>query len=164
MVEDVPDVVPQFLAAFGVWLDLSEGSARAPALGQMDTKAQKPETFLPSIQQARLGFVELQFPAFQPAFEALEIFRSSAFGTENDEVIGVSHHNRHLPAVVVDGFIQFVEVDIRQKGRDDTSLGRPLLIGQGAPCAASAVFLDDGCLEPCPNEGEHGAVADSARH
>lgn len=70
----------------------------------------------------------------------------------------------HSAAVVVDGFVQSIEIDVRQKRRDDTSLGRALSVGQGAPGAASAVFLDDGCSEPCSQEGKHGAVADSAGH
>lgn len=59
MVEDGPEVVPQFLTAFGVWLDVGAGASRAPALGHVGAKTQKLEAVLPNIQQARFGFVEL---------------------------------------------------------------------------------------------------------
>jgi len=116
VVEDVPNVVPQFLTAFGMWLDVRVGAPCARALGNVDAETQEFETFLPSVQQTRLGFVEFQLPAFQPAFESLEIRCSSAFGTENDEIISVTHHQRDGSATVVDGLIQGIEVEVRRSG------------------------------------------------
>ena len=70
MVEVGADVIPQFLTAFGVRFDVRERSSRTRTLSHVDAETKELETFLPSIQQTRLCFVELQLAACEPAFEA----------------------------------------------------------------------------------------------
>src|SRR4051812_27706804 len=67
VVQREPDVVPQFLTAFGVRLYDRKVPPGARTGSHDDGEAQKLEAVLPGIQQASFGLVELQAPCLQPS-------------------------------------------------------------------------------------------------
>jgi hypothetical protein len=125
-------------------------------------EAEKLDALLAAVHQARFGFVELQSACLQPVFEPVEIRWPPPSRAEDHEVVGVTHHHWNLAALIVDGSVEGMKIQVRQERRDDSSLGRALLVGQHAFGSCASIFFHDGSFEPCSYEGEHGPVADAA--
>ena len=111
-----PNTIPQFLTAFGMRFHVRIAPPRVRTSVDPDIEPKKFEAILPSIQQACFSFIEFQLPSFQPALEPFQQRASSALRAKDHEVIGITHHDWHIPTLIIDGFIQCVEIQVGQKG------------------------------------------------
>ena len=109
----LPDRLPQFAAAFraGLTVRIVPATSRFPP---RQTEPKELETLLLEVHDPCLLFVELEPPFLQPAFQPTVHRRSLPFTTEDNEVVGISDHQRFHLLAPVDGFVQAVEIEVGQ--------------------------------------------------
>jgi hypothetical protein len=160
VIEQATHVVPQPLLALGARLDMGIPAPTSPRALPANAKTQELET-LPAVHLSSLLFVELQPSGLQPLSQSLDYLASLSRGTQNDEVIRVTHHHRSAWLLgVVDRPVQRIEVEVGQQRRDNSALWHALPVGQHAPSAVPFLFHNRS-LQPLFQQVQDAAVADA---